>query len=82
MYFHPVSRTGDGVCIFGDIHISAAASVIGRDGEVGDLDVLQGRCIFVEPAAAIQKRRYQPTVFNGSPVGVDTTITVKFSLKR
>jgi TonB family protein len=58
-------------------------AVIGKDGEVGDLDVLQGRCIFVEPAvAAIQKWRYQPTVFNGSPVAVDTTITVKFSLKR
>lgn len=56
-------------------------AIIAKDGTVRDLDVIEGQCALAAPAiAAVKKWRYKPTLLNGEPVEVDTTITVVFSL--
>jgi protein TonB len=57
-------------------------AVIGKDGLVQEADVIQGVCILAEPSlAAVMHWTYKPTLLNGEPVEVDTTITVTFSLE-
>jgi protein TonB len=56
-------------------------ATIGKDGSVRELQVLSGNPILVQAAvSAVREWRYRPTLLNGEPVDVETTITVKFVL--
>jgi TonB family protein len=56
-------------------------AVITKDGGVRDAQIIQGRCLLAEPALdAVKKWRYKPTLLEGKPVEVDTTIQVVFQL--
>ncbi len=56
-------------------------AVISRDGRVEDLKVLSGHPLLVKAAVeAVSRWRYQPTLLNGEPVEVLTTIDVNFRL--
>jgi protein TonB len=56
-------------------------AIIDKDGRVGQLEVVSGHPLLVKAALdAVQNWRYQPTVLNGEPVEVDTTIDVNFVL--
>jgi protein TonB len=58
-------------------------AIIAKDGSVQDLQVIQGQCILAEAAiAAVKQWVYRPTMINGNPVEVDTTIDVIFALNR
>jgi protein TonB len=56
-------------------------AIIDKDGTVTQLEVVSGHPLLVQSAlAAVRQWRYQPTLLNGEPVEVDTTITVNFVL--
>jgi TonB family protein len=56
-------------------------AIIAKDGSVRKLEVTEGVCSLAESALrAVKKWRYEPTLLNGHPVEVDTTITVNFTL--
>jgi TonB family protein len=64
--------------ISGDVKIHA---VIGKDGQINEMDLVEGVCALSVPALdAVKNWRYKPTTLNGLPVEVDTTITVVFAL--
>jgi protein TonB len=52
---------------------------IGKDGSVQDLRLLEGGCAASEAVmSAVRQWRYSPTLVNGEPAEVDTTLTVVF----
>jgi periplasmic protein TonB len=56
-------------------------ALIAKDGTVQELQLLGGPPLLVRAAMdAVKQWRYQPTMLNGEPVEVDTTISVIFSL--
>jgi TonB family protein len=56
-------------------------AIIAKDGSVKNLEVTEGVCSFAESALlAVKKWRYKPTLLNGDPIEVDTTINVVFTL--
>lgn len=57
-------------------------AVIDEEGKVAELRVISGHLLLV-PAAleAVRQWRYSPTLLNGQPVSVATTISVSFQLK-
>jgi protein TonB len=56
-------------------------AIIGRDGQVSELQVLSGHPLLVNAARdAVLQWRYSPTLLNGQAVEVETTITVSFVL--
>jgi protein TonB len=57
-------------------------AIIAKDGSVIQLEVLPGGHPLLIQAAldAVRQWRYQPTLLNGEPVEVDTTVDVVFSL--
>jgi protein TonB len=56
-------------------------AVIAKDGSVVELQVLSGHPLLVQAALdAVRQWRYQPTLLNGEPVEVVTTIDVVFTL--
>ncbi len=58
-------------------------AIIATDGAIRMLRVQTGYCSLGEAAMkAVQQWRYQPTMFQGMPVEVDTTIDVIFSLRH
>jgi protein TonB len=58
-------------------------AIINRDGRIGALEVVSGSPFFVQAALdAVRQWRYRPTLLNGEPVEVETTITVFFHLQR
>lgn len=58
-------------------------AIIAKSGEIRQITEVHGSCSLAESAvAAVRKWRYQPTLFNGSPVEVDTEIDVIFSLRQ
>ncbi|MGO9642505.1 MAG: energy transducer TonB [Candidatus Acidiferrales bacterium] len=58
-------------------------AIISTDGRILELQVLSGNLVLARAALdAVQQWRYQPTLLNGQPVEVETTITVKFVLGR
>ena len=58
-------------------------AVIGKDGHIQDLAVTDGVCWLSEAALdAVKNWSYRPTLLNGNPVEVDTTIAVVFTLGR
>ncbi|MBZ5694273.1 MAG: TonB family protein [Acidobacteriia bacterium] len=57
-------------------------AIIGTDGSVRDIEVVSGNPILARAAvAAVWQWRYQPTRLNGTPVEVETRITVNFILE-
>ena len=65
-------------------HISGTVvlhAIIGQDGTVQNLQYISGPPLLMKSAMdAVQQWRYKPTLFNGDPVNVDTTLTVVFTL--
>ena len=58
-------------------------AIIGKDGNVQQLTLESGHPLLVQAALdAVKQWRYQPTLLNGEPVEVDTTIDVIFSLNQ
>jgi protein TonB len=58
-------------------------AIIGKDGSVQQLNLESGHPLLVQAALdAVRQWRYQPTLLNGEPVEVDTTIDVIFSLNQ
>lgn len=56
-------------------------AIIGKDGSIKNLNVIKGYCSLAEASFdAVRKWRYQPTLLNGQPVEVDTTVDVIFQL--
>jgi protein TonB len=65
--------------IQGTVELSA---VIGKDGRVQDLKVVRGHPLLVQSALdAVKNWVYRPTMLNGEPVEVATTIDVNFTLQ-
>jgi periplasmic protein TonB len=57
-------------------------ATISKDGSVVDLRVISGNPLLNEAAIdAVRQWRYKPTLLNGDPVAVITTITVNFALQ-
>ena len=57
-------------------------AVISKDGAIQNLEVVSGHPLLIQSAlAAVQQWRYQPTLLNGAPVEVITTIDVNFTLQ-
>jgi TonB family protein len=55
--------------------------IIGVDGAVKEVTVQSGHPLLVQSALdAVRQWHYQPTLLNGKPVEVDTTVTVTFKL--
>lgn len=66
--------------IQGDVMLHA---IISTDGRILELRVVTGSPLLVRAAVeAVQQWRYQPTLLNGEPVEVETTITVSFVIGR
>jgi len=58
-------------------------AILTREGTISELRVLKGRCALAGPAInAVRQWQYSPTLLEGNPVEVDTTITVTFALAR
>lgn len=56
-------------------------AIIDKDGKVAQLEVVSGHPLLVQSALdAVKQWRYKPTLLNGEPVEVDTTITVTFTM--
>ncbi|HEY0703545.1 MAG TPA: energy transducer TonB [Candidatus Acidoferrales bacterium] len=58
-------------------------AIIGTDGRIQQLEVLSGSPFFQAAAvAAVRQWRYRPTMLSGTPVEVETLITVNFVLNE
>jgi periplasmic protein TonB len=56
-------------------------AIIAKDGSVQELTYVSGPALLMRSAMdAVRQWRYQPTLLNGDPVEVDTTISVVFTL--
>lgn len=56
-------------------------AIIAKDGTVQQLEVMSGHPLLIQSALdAVRQWRYRPTLLNGDPVEVDTTIDVIFTL--
>jgi len=65
-------------------HISGTVilhAIIDKDGSVQELQYISGPPLLMRAAMdAVRQWRYRPTLLNGDPVQVDTTISVVFTL--
>jgi protein TonB len=58
-------------------------AVIGKDGKIQNLTLVSGHPLLVAAAQqAVQQWIYRPTLLNGEPVDVITTIDVNFTLNQ
>jgi protein TonB len=66
--------------ISGTVRLEA---LISKQGTIESLRVIQGHPLLVQAALdAVRQWRYRPTVLNGEPVEVQTTIDVNFTLSQ
>ena len=73
--YPPIAKTAH---ISGTVMLHA---IIGKDGSVQDLTYMSGPPLLMKSALdAVKQWRYKPTLLNGEPVEVDTTISVVFTL--
>jgi protein TonB len=57
-------------------------AVIDRDGSIQSLRVISGHPLLTGAAVeAVKQWRYRPTLLNGEPIEVITTVTVTFTLR-
>jgi len=57
------------------------AAVIGKDGTMQELHSLEGPPLLIQAAMdAVRQWTYRPTLLNGEPISVETTIEVNFTL--
>jgi TonB family protein len=64
--------------VSGVVRLSA---VLGKDGAVQELHVLEGPPVLIPAAVdAVKQWVYRPTLLNGQPVEVETTIDINFTL--
>jgi TonB family protein len=57
--------------------------IVAMDGSLAEVQPVSGDTMLIKAAVdAIQQWRYQPTLLNGDPVEVDTTISVVFTLQN
>jgi periplasmic protein TonB len=65
-------------------HVSGTVmlhAIISKDGSVESLEYISGPQLLMKNAMdAVRQWRYKPTMLNGEPVEVDTTISVVFTL--
>lgn len=65
-------------------HVSGTVilhAIVGTDGKIQDLELVSGPPLLVKAAMdAVKQWVYQPTLLNGKPVEVDTTVSVVFTL--
>jgi len=58
-------------------------AIIGTDGTIQSLQIVSGDPLFLISAReAVQQWRYRPTILNGQPVEIDTSITVVYTLQH
>jgi len=58
-------------------------AVISKDGAIDNLRVISGHPLLTQAAIdAVRQWRYKPTLLNGEPVEVVTTITVNFAFSQ
>ncbi len=58
-------------------------AVIGKDGMVSEIKVLNGHPLLQQAAIdAVSQWKYKPTLLNGEPVEVVTTVTVNFAFQQ
>ena len=58
-------------------------AVIGKDGTVNEIRVLNGHPLLQQSAIdAVSQWKYKPTLLNGEPVEVVTTVTVNFAFSQ
>jgi protein TonB len=58
-------------------------AIIAKDGSIQSLDVISGPPLLQGAALdAVRQWRYQPTLLNGEPVEVETTVDVIFTLNQ
>jgi periplasmic protein TonB len=58
-------------------------AIIGKDGSIADLRVRSGDPVLAHAAReAVKTWRYRPYILNGTPIEVETQITVTFRLER
>jgi len=56
-------------------------AIIDKDGSIANLTVISGPSLLIKPAMdAVKEWRYQPTILDGNPVEVETTVDVNFAL--
>ncbi|MGC1684007.1 MAG: energy transducer TonB, partial [Candidatus Acidiferrales bacterium] len=56
-------------------------AIISKDGSVQELQYVSGPPLLMKAAMdAVREWRYQPTLLNGEPVEVETTVSVIFTL--
>jgi len=56
-------------------------AIIDKDGRVAELQVISGHPLLARAALdAVKQWRYKPTLLNGEPMKVDTTISVTFTM--
>jgi protein TonB len=57
--------------------------IIAKDGSILQLEVISGHPLLTQAAQdAVSQWKYEPSLLNGQPVEVDTTIDVLFQLKK
>jgi TonB family protein len=58
-------------------------AIIGKDGAVQEVEVVSGHPLLIQAAMnAVKQWVYQPTLLDGKPVKVDTTVDVIFALNQ
>ena len=66
--------------VSGVVHLAA---IIAKDGTIQELHSLGGPALLIQAAMdAVRQWVYRPTLLNGSPVTVETTIDVNFTLDQ
>jgi len=57
-------------------------ALISKEGTIESLRVINGHPLLIQAAFdAVHQWRYRPTLLNGEPVEVVTTVTVNFTLQ-